>query len=277
MSAEAAGLSPLEQLVPSVEHLIKTLDPLAVTGSAAHPVKLGWNEVALSTYTVFFFIAIALTLVVVFAAKKRMAIVPKGRFVNAFEVLVEFVRKNIIDGCIHHHGERYVPFIATVFFFVLVNNLLGLIPGSKPGTGTISGTFALSLSVFVYFTIQGIKEKGGLGYLKGIVPHGLPSWVVPLIFVIELVSLVLRPVTQALRLFANMYAGHIVLGIFAIMTELFFMAPFHGAGALNVVASPIWLLLLFAMYALEVMVACIQAYVFTLLTAVYIDSATSSH
>lgn len=94
---------------------------------------------------------------------------------------------------------------------------------------------------------------------------------------IELVSLVLRPVTQALRLFANMYAGHIVLGIFAIMTELFFMAPFHGAGALNVVASPIWLLLLFAMYALEVMVACIQAYVFTLLTAVYIDSATSSH
>jgi F-type H+-transporting ATPase subunit a len=74
-----------------------------------------------------------------------------------------------------------------------------------------------------------------------------------------------------------MYAGHIVLGIFAVLTELFFMAPFHGSGALNMVAAPIWLVLLIAMYALEFVVALIQAYVFTLLTAVYIESATSKH
>lgn len=278
MSAEAAaGASPIEQLVPKVEHLIKTLDPLSIMGSKVNPVKLMWNDIAVSTYTVFFFIALILTLVLVFAAKKRIALVPKGRFINAFEVLVEFVRNNIVKGCIHHNAERYVPFIATIFFFVLVNNLIGLIPGSKPGTGTIAGTLAIALTVFVYFTAAGVKAKGGFGYLKGIVPHGLPVAIVPLIFVIEFVSMLLRPVTQALRLFANMYAGHIVLGIFAIMTELFFMAPFHGEGALNALASPIWMVLLIAMYALEVAVAFIQAYVFTLLTAVYIDSATSEH
>lgn len=167
MSAEAAGLSPLEQLVPSVEHLIKTLDPLAVTGSAAHPVKLGWSEVALSTYTVFFFIAIALTLVVVFAAKKRMAIVPKGRFVNAFEVLVEFVRKNIIDGCIHHHGERYVPFIATVFFFVLVNNLLGLIPGLKAGNGNNQWYVCFVAQRIRVFHDTGHQRKRRIGLPEG--------------------------------------------------------------------------------------------------------------
>lgn len=277
MSAAGTGFSPLEELKTSVEHLIKSLDPLAVNSNMHDPQKLGLTQVAVSQYTVFFFIALALTIVMVFAAKKRMALIPKGRFINAFEMGIEFVRKNIVAGCIHHNSERYVPFIATVFFFVLVNNLLGLIPGSKPGTGTIAGTFALSISVFVYFTYLGLKEKGGLGYFKGLVPGGLPSWIVPFIFVIEFISMVLKPITQALRLFANMYAGHMVLGIFAILTELFFVAPFHGGSVLNVAASPIWLLLLFAMYALELMVAVIQAYVFTLLTAVFIDSATSSH
>lgn len=276
-TAAGSGFSPLEELVPSVEHLIKSLDPLAVNSNIHDPHKMGLMQPAISQYTFFFFVALALTVTIVFAAKKRMALVPKGRFINAFEMGFDFVRKNIVEGCIHHHSERYVPFIATVFFFVLINNFLGLIPGLKPGTGTIAGTFALSISIFVYFTFLGIKEKGGLGYLKGLVPSGLPSWIVPFIFVIEFISMVLKPITQALRLFANMYAGHMVLGIFAILTELFFVAPFEGGSVLNVAASPIWLLLLFAMYALELMVAAIQAYVFTLLTAVYINSATSGH
>lgn len=276
MSAEAA-VSPMSQLLGRVEHLISMLDPILVTGDSTHPVKMAWNEIGLSTYTVFFFVAVILTLAIVFWAKKRVSIVPKGRGINAFEAVLDFVRGNIVDGSIHHNGAKYVPFVASIFFFVLVNNLLGLIPGSKPGTGTIGGTLALSIIVFVYFTAAGIKEKGGWGYVKAIAPSGLPVAVVPLIFVIEVVSLFLRPVTQALRLFANMYAGHIVLGIFATMTELFFMSVFHGGSILNMAASPIWFFFLVAMYALELMVALIQAYVFALLTAVYIDSATSSH
>lgn len=276
MSAEAA-VSPMSQLIGRVEHLIGMLDPLVITGDSTHPVKMAWNEVGLSTYTVFFFVAIILTLAIVFWAKKRIAVVPEGRGINAFESIVDFVRGNIVDGAIHHNGAKYVPFIASIFLFVLVNNILGLIPGSKPGTGTISGTLAISIIVFVYFTVAGIKEKGSWGYIKGIVPSGLPKAVVPLIFLIELVSVFLRPITQALRLFANMYAGHIILGIFATLTELFFMSVFHGGSILNMAASPIWFFFLIAMYALEIMVAAIQAYVFSLLTAVYIDSATSSH
>lgn len=278
VEAVAANASPLEKLIPAVEHVISSLDPKSVFDLGGHPVKMAWNEAAISTYTVFFAIHIIVFIAIVFAARKRMALVPKGRFINMFESLFEFVRNNIAGSAIHHDRNRYVPFLATMFIFVLISNLMGLIPGSKSGaTGTISGTFMLSIVVFVYFTYHGIRVKGGWGFIKGLVPHGLPKAIVPLIFVIELVSLILRPITQALRLFANMYAGHIVLGIFAVLTELFFLAAFQGAGVLNIAASPIWLLLVVAIYALEILVCLIQAYVFTLLTAVYIESATGEH
>ena len=279
MSAEVvASTSPLDKLGPAVEHIIGALAPVSIFGDGAHPVKMGWNEAAISTYTIFFAIHIAVFIAIVFMARKRMALVPKGRFINMFESLFEFVRNNIAGNAIHHDRNRYVPFLATMFIFILISNLMGLIPGSKSGaTGTISGTVMLSVVVFVYFTYHGIRVKGGWGYLKGLVPHGLPVAIVPLIFVIELVSVILRPVTQALRLFANMYAGHIILGIFAVLTELFFMAAFHGGSWLNMAASPVWLLLVVAIYALEILVCLIQAYVFTLLAAVYIESATGDH
>lgn len=272
-----AAASPLDQLLPAVNHLIDALNPVnVITGSGAHPVKMGIFEPGLSTYMVFFLIALALTVALVFWAKSKMSLVPKGRAINAFEFIVEFVKNNIVGGIIHHNSAKYVPFVATVFIFVLINNILGLIPGSKPGTGTISGTIAIALIVFVYFTIVGMKEKGVGGYIVGLVPAGLPKAIVPLVWVIEFVSMLMRPVTQALRLFANMYAGHIVMGIFASLTSLFFQAMLQGQ-FLSGLASPVWLVILIAIYALELMVAVIQAYVFALLTAVYIDSATSSH
>lgn len=276
--SEAVVKAPLELLVEEVPKLTQSLLPNNVlTGSSHNPIKMGASELGLSTYMVFFLVALAVTMVIVFAAKKRMALVPKGRFINGFEMVFDFVRKNIVEGAIHHNAKKYVPIVATVFFFVLINNLLGIVPGLKPGTGTIAGTFCMSISIFIYFTFLGIKEKGGLGYLKGLVPGGLPGWIVPFIWVIEFISMLLKPFTQALRLFANMYAGHIVLGIFALLTELFFMAPFHGSSALYVVGSPVWMVLLFAMYCLELLVALIQAYVFALLTAVYIEQATGGH
>ena len=280
MSAEVAmNASPIEQLIPAVNHVIKSLDPKSIfLSEGAYPVRMAWNDVTISTYTVFFAIHIAMFIAIVFMARKQMALVPKGRFINMFESLFEFVRNNIAGSAIHHERSRYVPFLATMFIFILISNLTGLIPGTKSGaTGTISGTLALSMIVFVYFTYHGIRVKGGWGYIKALVPKGLPKAIVPLIFVIELASVILRPVTQALRLFANMYAGHIVLGIFAVATELFFMAGFQGGSWLNMAASPVWLALIVAMYALEVLVCLIQAYVFTLLTAVYIESATGEH
>jgi len=270
-----AAYSPVKLLGENVTHLIASLAPQSITGNGEEAVKLGVTQVAFSQYLFFFLLAVVVIFIVVFAAKKRAAIVPKGRFINLIELLVDFIRNGVAP-VIHKDSYKYVPFLLSVGLFVLINNLIGLIPGFKPGTGTISGTFALGIFVFLYATGVGIKVKGGWGFIKGIVPHGLPKPIVPVVFLIELFSTLLRPITHALRLFANMYAGHIVLGIFSILTELFFMAMFHGK-ALTAVASPAWLLLLIAMYVLEFVVAFVQAYVFVLLAAVYIDSSVSSH
>jgi len=274
MSA-AASEAPLKALVKEVEHLLSSLDPNVITGDKAHPVKMLWNQVGVSTYLVFFLLAALITLFVVFWGKKHMAPVPKGRAINAFELVVEFARSSLVDGVIHKDAAKYAPTILTFFFFILVNNLLGLIPGCKPGTGTISGTAALAIIVFIYFTFLGLKEKGGLGYLAGLVPHGLPKWVVPFVWLVEFVSMLMKPITHALRLFANMYAGHIIMGIFAILTQLFIVAPFAGQSWANALASPVWFLLLIVMYCMEFVVAAIQAYVFALLAAVYINQAIS--
>lgn len=274
MSAGAA-YSPVKLIGENVAHLIASLAPQSLAGNKEEPVKLGISQVAFSQYLFFFLLAAVVLLIVVFVARKKSSLVPKGRFINMVELLVDFVR-NGIASIIKKDPQKYVPFLCSVGLFVLVNNLIGLIPGFKPGTGTISGTFMLGLFVFVYATGVGVKVKGGWGFIKGIVPHGLPKPIVPIVFIIELFSMLLRPITHALRLFANMYAGHIVLGIFSILTELFFMAAFKGK-ALTAVASPAWLLLLIAMYALEFVVAFVQAYVFVLLAAVYIDTSVSSH
>ncbi|MCL2332115.1 MAG: F0F1 ATP synthase subunit A [Actinomycetia bacterium] len=274
MSAGAA-YSPVELLGEHVTHLIGSLAPQSVTANGAHPAKMPITQIAVSQYLVFFLIACVVAIAIVFAAKKRAALVPKGRFINTIEFVVDFIR-NGVASIIKKDPQKYVPFLCSVFLFVLVNNLIGLIPGCKPGTGTIGGTFALGIFVFLYATIMGIRVKGGWGFIKGIVPHGLPAPIVPIVWLIEFFSMLLRPITHALRLFANMYAGHIVLGIFSILTQLFFMGLFNSKAA-TAAASPAWMLLLIAMYVLEFVVAFVQAYVFVLLSAVYIDSSVSAH
>ncbi|MDR1412893.1 MAG: F0F1 ATP synthase subunit A [Actinomycetes bacterium] len=278
MSATAeAYTGPLGELKEGVEHLLKTLDPLSVFGNRFHPTRIAsFGEWTLSINTVYFLISAIVVVWIGFAVAKRMSIVPKGRLMNAFEFLVEFVRNNVAN-IIKHDQRKYEPFLLTCFFFILISNLIGLIPGVHPGTGIIGGTLALAITVLVYFNAVGMKAKGGLKYWLGLVPNGVPVWLAPIIWIIEFVSMLLRPITLALRLFANMYAGHIILGIFGLLTGLFAEATLiHHSGAL-IAASPAWLLLLIAMYVLELVVAFVQAYVFSLLTAVYIDGAVSGH
>ena len=270
-----ADATPLERLPGSVEHMIHMLNPLSVFGSAAHPVKIGVFELTLSVNFIWFLIAAAILLWLGLSMRKRVALVPKGRGVNAFEFLVEFVRNNVAN-MIKHDQEKYEPFILTTFFFILICNLSGLVPGGRQGTGTIGGTLALSITVLIYFNYAGMKAKGVWNYIKGIVPNGVPGALGWLIWIIEVISMCLRPVTLALRLWANMYAGHIILGIFALLTGLFAEATIAGMGP-YIAASPAWMLLLFAIYFLEIMVCFIGAYVFCLLTSVYIDAATGSH
>ena len=129
-----------------------------------------------------------------------------------------------------------------------------------------------------------MQKKGVGGYIKGIVPHGVPGVLWPVIWVIEVISMLVRPFTLSIRLFANMYAGHIVLGIFSILTSIAVEQIIHGirgAGVMDIAVGGIgmfaWMLLLTALYVLEIGVAILQAYIFTLLTTVYISLAVAEH
>ncbi len=270
----------LQSLPAEVEHLLHSLSTLNVNGQ-----EYTTSDFVLSNYIFFMSIALITLMIIMFVAVKGLKMVPDSKVSNAVEALAQFVRDDIAGAMIPHGGKNYFPFLGTLFFFILSNNIIGLIPGCKPGTGTMGVTVALSTIVFVYFNFVGFKNQGFLGYMKSFVPHGVPLVVAPIIWVIEVFSAFLRIFTLAVRLFANMYAGHIILGIFAILTTLFTEPliealsagqPF-GAAAAGALPSIGWLALMTALYLLEVLVAFVQAYVFTLLSAVYIGAAAEAH
>jgi F-type H+-transporting ATPase subunit a len=238
----------------------------------------------LTNYVVFLAIGTVLLLVILLAARSQVKLYPTGRFYNLIELLVEFVRNDLAVANIGPDGARYFPFLGTVFFFIVLNNLIGVIPGMKPGTGTMGVTVALALYAFIYFNVAGMQKRGVGGYIKGIVPHGVPGVLWPVIWVIEVISMLVRPFTLSIRLFANMYAGHIVLGIFSILTSIGVEQMIQGIQggsigniAIGGIATLSWMLLLTALYLLEIGVAVLQAYIFTLLTTVYISLAVAEH
>jgi F-type H+-transporting ATPase subunit a len=268
----------VEELGPKVEELIGGLKSFEILSASPY--------FALTSYLVFTLLAVTFLITFFAVARRGLGLVPRGRTANMAEALVGFVRNDIAGEIIGHGSDKYLPFIGTIFFFVLFNNLLGLVPGAKPGTGSLGITITIGLIVFVFFNGAGFKEQGFLGYMGSLVPAGVPGWISPLVWLIEFVSILLRPITLAVRLFANMFAGHIILGVFAILVELAVEPLIHaiqtgqglGGGAfLSALPAVVWMALLVALYALEVLVAFIQAYVFALLTTVYIGSAVHEH
>jgi F-type H+-transporting ATPase subunit a len=259
----------VENLGPAVKKLLEELNPFAVLGSApAHGGELAKNAVVLTNYSFFLVVAVALTALLFFLASRKMSLVPKG-LGNIGEWGVEFVRNNIVLDVMGSQGLKYLPFIVTVFFAVLFNDFLGLIPGLKPGTGTLGTTFAWGIMVFVVYNWIGFKKNGFVAYLKSFLPSGTPWWLIPLIYPLEVISHFLRPFTLGVRLYANMYAGHIVLGVFGIFVVMVFEQITVG----GVVIGTLSLIMQIVMYAFEVFVAFIQAYVFAILTAVYMNGA----
>ncbi|MCD8316113.1 MAG: F0F1 ATP synthase subunit A [Eggerthellaceae bacterium] len=247
-----------------------------LTDSFQSAVVWGNNTVGITQYIFWMIICWIITCVVVLVVARRLTLIPHNKFINTVEYGYQFVRNEITEGVVGHGFKKFVPFLATLFFFILVSNFVGLIPGCKTPTGSLSVTWALSTMAFFYFNIAGIRAKGGWTYVKSIAPSGLPLVMVPIIWFFETFSLVLRWLTLAVRLYGNMFAGHMVLGIFAIATSVFIsanIAPFSAVAFTSIG----WFLLLLIMYALETLVAFLQAYVFTVLTSVYISIATSTH
>lgn len=237
---------------------------------------VGDLNAGLTQYSFWLLIAAVVMFVIFFAFTKKQKVVPEGFFVNGIEWVIEYVQDDIAKGVVGDNWKKHFPFLASLFFFILINNFIGLIPGMKPGTGAIGCTAALALVSFVYFLYFGIKKHGFFGYFKSLAPAGVAFPMNVFVWVIELFSLCLRLITLAVRLFCNMFAGHVVMGSFAIMASMF-MQPLlqqvsaaHAVGALPSLA---WLAILILIYAIELVVGAIQAYVFTVLTAVYVSEA----
>lgn len=228
----------------------------------------------LTNYTFFLIIAFVATLLFFLIAAKKVAIVPGG-IGNIAEAGYEFIRNLCVDN-MGKEGAKYAPFIGTLFFFILFNNVIGLIPGALPGTGSIGVTATWAVMVFILYNAIGFKKNGFIGYLKSFVPSGvreMPAFgrftLGPFIFVLEIVGHFLRPLTLAVRLYANMFAGGIILGIFGI----FMILGAKQLGALGITMTGFGFMMLIIMYGFKVFVAFIQAYVFAILTSVYIGGA----
>jgi F-type H+-transporting ATPase subunit a len=187
---------------------------------------------------------------------------------------MEFVDENVIQGAMGVHGKAWAPFVLTVFFFILFCNLLGLVPvpGSeenpifKPITSNINVTATLAVIVIVLSQAVDMKLHGFVGYFKRIAPKGLPLWIFPLVFVLELISkLIARPLSLTLRLFANMLAGHKIIGAF-IMLGMMIPWKLCPLKALPLMGTVV-------MSAFELFVCFLQAFIFTTLTGLYIGEA----
>jgi len=195
-------------------------------------------------------------------AMNRRALVP-GRFQSMAEILYETIANMVRDN-VGQGGRRYFPLIFTLFMFLLFGNLLGLLPYSFTFASHIIVTFTLAIIIFIAVTIIGFAIHG-LHFLRLFFPHGAPGWTAVILIPIELVSYLSRPISLSVRLFANMTVGHVLLKIIA------------GFVILLGVAGVVPLLLLVGITALEFLVAVLQAYVFTILTCVYLHEAIHMH
>lgn len=226
--------------------------------------RIGHQEIAFTNASLYMFAAVGvIALLTIFATRNR-SIVP-GRMQSIAEMAYEFIASTV-RGSAGEEGMRFFPLVFSLFMFVLMLNLFGMIPYGFTVTSHIIVTFALAAIVIGTVIVYGIM-KHGTHFFGLFVPSGVPGWLLPLLVVIEVFSFLSRPISLSVRLFANMLAGHIALKIFA-----GFVGLLLGAGVWSVI-SPLPLLLAVALTALEVLVAVLQAYVFATLTSMYLNDA----
>lgn len=250
-------------------------------GGAIHlPPKGSWQvgpiDMTPTKHVVFLWLAGAITLLIFIPAarmaKRSHERSPSGGH-NAIEALVLYLRQEVVVKNIGHGGEKFAPFVITLFFFILVANLLGLIPFGATATGNVAVTAALALMVFVVTEVAGMRALGPAGYMKTIVfvPHGLPLPMAIMISAImtpvEIISKFTKPFALTMRLFANMTAGHVLL--LAIISLIFLF------GSLVIAVGPV--IMAIALTFMELFVSFLQAYIFALLASVFIGLMQHAH
>ena len=239
------------------------------------PLFNGLIDLSITKHVVMMWMAgIILLIMGMLAARKKNDAVPSGMR-NALEVFIIFIREDIVRKSIGAGADRFLPYLLTTFFFVLACNLLGLVPGMATATGNISVTAGLALMAFFMIQFAGIRNYGLIKHFANLVPHGLPMWLVPLMFALELLSMLVKPFALCVRLFANMLAGHVV--ILAFISLIFILSDVFSPTA-GLAASPVAVGFALFVHFLELLVAVVQAYIFTMLTATFIGmSAHPAH
>lgn len=222
-------------------------------------------DISLTRHVIFLWLgAILVAIFLITTARQyKKSLVPHG-FANLIEMLVLFIRDDIIAATIGpKYANRYLPYLGTVFFFILTCNLIGLVPYGATATSNISVTAALAVMSFIAIQFAGMKKHGVIGYFKGLIPSGVPGFLIPIMFIVELLGLFTKPFALTIRLFANMTAGHVV--ILALIGLIFILkTPF---------IAPVSIAFALFIYLLELLVAFIQAYIFTMLTSLFIGMA----
>ncbi|MDI3469073.1 MAG: ATP synthase F0 sector subunit a [Pseudolabrys sp.] len=228
--------------------------------------KLGNASIAFTNSAAFMLAAVVLLTVFLLGATTRKAAVP-SRLQSAAELTYEFVA-DMLCSTAGKEGMRFFPFVFTLFMFVLTLNLFGLIPYAFSVTSHIIITAALALTVFLIVLTYGLVRHG-LHFFNLFVPKGVPILILPMIVAIEILSFVSRPISHSVRLFANMLAGHIALQVFA----GFIILLGTTLGAIGWVGGVLPFAMIVALLALELLVAFLQAYVFAILTCIYLNDA----
>lgn len=234
------------------------LDQFAVSPVLGLPTLLG-HDLSLTNNAITMLVVVAAIIGLFLMAMRNRAMVP-GRGQSMAEIVYQFVH-TVVEENAGHKGLKYFPFFFALFLFIFIGNLVGLVPHSFAPTAQISVTFAMSVVVFLGVTVIGFINKGPIGFFAHFLPPGVPVPLLPLIFLIELISYCSRPFSLSIRLAANMTAGHTLIQVIA-----GFVAPLALMGI-----AP--LLFLIFMFGFESFVAFLQAYVFTILSCMYLGEA----
>ena len=226
----------------------------------------GGHEIAFTNSSLYMVIAVLLIALLLIGATSGRSLVP-GRMQSLAELSYEFVATTIRSTA-GSEGMKFFPLVFSLFMFILVTNMVGLVPYAFTVTSHIIITVCLALLVFLTVLVYGFW-KNGLKFFRLFVPSGVPIYILPLVVFIEVFSFLLRPVSHSVRLFANMLAGHIALKVFAGFIPL--LAA--GLGIIGAIGGVLPLGMVIALTALELLVAFLQAYVFTILTCIYLNDA----
>lgn len=230
-----------------------------------HPVQIGNIKIDFSpTKSLFMMVLVSIILIVVL---KRAAYinthnkVPRG-IGNFVETIIVFIRDEVVRPIMGDEGIKMLPFFLTLFFFILFSNLFGLIPFMAQPTKNINVTSGLAMITFFTVQISGIRKNGFIGYFRSLVPKGIPIFILPIMVIVEFIGLFTKPFALLMRLFANITAGSIIV---LSLIGLIFILSYAGI----LIAVPFSLFI----YLLEILVAILQAYIFTMLSCIFISIA----